>query len=221
MMPLSHAPGLHAVCKRARSHFFSISIASTDNLKRGMKPRDLKDAIASCPIGARTRILDTQQGEIMRRFTKPNLTLVLALIVSGATLSTTASADLKSNRMRVDCRFYSSSQKFCYTSAMYKVYNNGEIDDVHYGIGCNYETMYDDGATTEPQDELSDTIRPGRAALPRVEITPKGSLRHPGTYSSKLETDHGRFNDGTCYVREIDEDEADYHLMMQNLFFLQ
>jgi hypothetical protein len=101
------------------------------------------------------------------------------------------------------------------------VYKTGELDDIHYGVGCDYETMFDDSATTEPQDELSDTIRPRNSALPRLEVTPKNALRHAGTYTAKLETDRGRFTDGTCYVREVDDDEADYHLMMQNFFFLQ
>jgi hypothetical protein len=157
----------------------------------------------------------------MRRFTQSNLTTAFVLLLSGAILAASAYADLRHTRMRVDCRYYSHSSDFCYASAIYKVYKNGELGDIHYGVGCDYETKFDDSATTEPQDEISDSIRPRNAALPRLEVTPKNSLRHPGTFTSKLETDHGRYEDGTCYVREVDEDEADYHLMLQNMFYLQ
>lgn len=157
----------------------------------------------------------------MTRLTLPNLTslVALALMTSGAIASTPAFAG-NSTKMRMDCRFFSGS-RFCYSSAKYRVSNTGDIDGIRFGVGCDYETIYDDGGTSSPQEEVSDSIRPFTAALPRVEITPKGSLSHPGTYTSKLETDHGKITDGTCYVRQTDDDEEDYSALMQVSYYLQ
>ncbi len=157
----------------------------------------------------------------MTRFSLPNLTFLSALVVSGALLGAPAHALEKTSKMRVDCRFFSSTSHFCYSSAIYSVSSRGDINDIRFGTGCDYETIYDDGGTTGPQDEVSDAIRPKTAALPRIEITPKGSLRHPGTYTSKLESEHGRMTDGTCYVREISDEDGDYHTLMQNWFYFQ
>lgn len=160
----------------------------------------------------------------MTRRTLSNLTshfswTLFAFALSGAFAPLPASAG-SSTKMRVDCRYFSGSH-FCYSSAKYRVMNNGEIDRIRFGVGCDYETIYDDGGTNNPQDEVADSLRPYTAALPRVELTPKGSLAHPGTYTSKLETEHGRMTDGTCYVREVDDDEEDYNVLMQAAFYLQ
>jgi hypothetical protein len=157
----------------------------------------------------------------MRRFALPNLTLALALLASGVIVSASAQADSGLTRMRVDCRFYSNSSRFCYSSAIYGVTDRGDIQGMRFGAGCDYETIYDDGGTTSPQDELSDTIRPPTAAIPRVEITPKGSLRHAGTYTAKLEIDRGRLTDGTCYVRELEDGEEQSQAFFQNWFYFQ
>jgi hypothetical protein len=147
-----------------------------------------------------------------------------ALVMSGACLASliaNADASGRGNRLRADCRFYPDPHHFCYSSAVYNVSSRDEIDHVRFGVGCDYETIYDDGGTISPQEEVSDSIRPATAAIPRIELTPKGSLRHPGTYTSKLETDRGQILDGICYVREVDWDESEYDMKMLGWFFFQ
>ncbi len=105
---------------------------------------------------------------------------------------------------RVDCRFYSEDSKFCYASAIYNIYQN-ELKNIRYGVGCNYETIYNDKGVSTPISTVSDGLRPRTAALPRVEIIPQDSLKHPGTYTSRLEISSGKITDGVCYVNESND----------------
>jgi hypothetical protein len=150
----------------------------------------------------------------MKSFLQMSLSVAAALCLSGASLAYSAQSSA-SGRLRVDCRFYSTSSHFCYASAVYTA-DGPNLSDIRYGVGCDYETIYDDGGTSSPQDELSDGIRPATAALPRIEITPKFSLRHPGTYTAKLEIDRGKLTVGTCYVRWLDKVESDFDTLFMN-----
>ena len=137
--------------------------------------------------------------------------LPLLTLAALATTALTATPSVAGNRLRVDCRFYGEHPHFCYSSALYEV-RGSEIRDIRFGVGCGFETIFDDGGVADPQQTVTDSLRPRNAATPRIEIVPEGSLRQPGTYTAKLEISAGRLTDGTCYVREVGPDEDDYHM---------
>jgi hypothetical protein len=112
--------------------------------------------------------------------------------------------------MRMDCRFYGDKKEHddkrdCIASATYWVVNKHEIKDIRYGVSCDRQTIYNDGGTYMPQEQVSDGIRPWTAAVPRVELMPQFALRNPGTYTSKLETANQQLMNGVCYINKLYE----------------
>jgi hypothetical protein len=127
------------------------------------------------------------------------------LILSSLFLSSTISLADPLPQYRVDCRYYGTKDnhpKFCYASAIYNI-NDNEILNIKYGVGCDYETIYNNGGTATPQETVSDGIRPKTAATPKIELTPQNSLRNPGTYNSKIELSFEKLLDGVCYVSRV------------------
>jgi uncharacterized membrane protein YgcG len=104
--------------------------------------------------------------------------------------------------MRMDCRFYAEKHD-CVASATYVVKDHHAISDISYGVSCDRQTLYNNGGTYMPQEQVSDGIRPWTSAVPRVELTPQFALRNPGTYTSKLETGDDQFMNGVCYVNRL------------------
>ncbi|MFL5814606.1 MAG: hypothetical protein ACJ763_13610 [Bdellovibrionia bacterium] len=117
--------------------------------------------------------------------------------------------------MRMDCRFYGEKREHdkdkrdCVASATYWVINKHQIKDIRYGVSCDRQTIYNDGGTYMPQEQVSDGIRPWTAAVPRVELMPQFALRNAGTYTSKLETDDQQLMNGVCYVNKLYEQGDD------------
>ncbi len=121
-------------------------------------------------------------------------------------LATSVKADTEYSRLRVDCRFFDDDNRFCYASAIYKI-KGRDIFDIRYGVGCNYETLFDDAGITLPESTVSDEIRPKKAAMPKIEIFPQGALKNPGTYTAKLEANRRKLKDGLCYVKEVHDSD--------------
>jgi hypothetical protein len=107
----------------------------------------------------------------------------------------------------MDCRFYDDKHS-CVAGATYWVVNHHEIRDIRYGVSCDRQTVYNDGGTYMPQEQVSDGIRPWTSAVPRVELMPQFSLRNPGTYTSKLETSDNQLMNGACYVNRLYEHDG-------------
>ena len=114
-----------------------------------------------------------------------------------------------SERLRADCRFYGGGNLFCYSSIVYRVEDNA-LFDIRYGVGCDRQTLYNDGGTPFAQETVSDGIRPRTAATPKVEVIPQNSLRHPGTFTAKLEIEAGKLTDGVCYVTDVSNERNPY-----------
>lgn len=128
---------------------------------------------------------------------------VISLFLMGSCLGLSmAHAEENLLKYRMDCRFYGEHSKFCYSSAIYNVLDD-KIVNIKYGVGCDYETIYNDDGTATPATTAYDSLRPRTAAIPKVEITPQGSLKHPGTYTSRLELSSGVVGNGLCYVSEV------------------
>ncbi len=109
--------------------------------------------------------------------------------------------------MRTDCRFYGEKHS-CVASATYWVVNHHEIRDIRYGVSCDRQTIYNDGGTYMPQEQVSDGIRPRTSAVPRIELMPQFALRNEGTYTSKLETADNQLLNGVCYVNKLFEHDG-------------
>lgn len=108
--------------------------------------------------------------------------------------------------MRMDCRFYGEKHS-CVAGATYWVTNHFQIHDIKYGVSCDRQTIYNNGGTYMPQEQVSDGIRPNTSAVPRVELMPQFALRNDGTYTSKLETEDNQFLNGVCYVNTLYEQD--------------
>ena len=124
--------------------------------------------------------------------------LVLAFLVPETT---------SSHVLRVDCRYPTDGENFCYASALYSIHRRHGFEKINYGVGCKRETLYDESGTVEPQELTSDSIRPKNSATPRIQIWPQGALQNPGSYVSKLELDTGFTYGGICYVRAVSSDD--------------
>ena len=111
---------------------------------------------------------------------------------------------------RADCRYHNIENipgvSFCYGSALYDVAaGTGAISNIRMGVGCDYQTIFNDGARSEPQEAVSDRFSPMTSSTPAIEVRPKGSFSVQGTYPSVLDTSHGRM-EGTCYVQMLAPD---------------
>ena len=110
--------------------------------------------------------------------------------------------------LRMDCRFYgtgSSQPQYCYSSATYSLIGtapNVSVDEtsIHFGVGCDHQTIYNNNGTALPVDTIVDHFRPTTAATPLVELQEQGDLRNPGSYTAKLEIPSGILLTGHCYV---------------------
>ena len=108
-------------------------------------------------------------------------------------------------RFRVDCRYHNVEKypgvRFCYSSSLYEVnYESKSIGEIHFGIGCDNQTLYDDKGKYAPGETTLDRISPPRAATPAVEIKPQYALFQEGVYESTADIlGLGRM-DGRCYV---------------------
>lgn len=109
--------------------------------------------------------------------------------------------------MRMDCRFYGEKHS-CVAGATYWVTNHYQIHDIKYGVSCDRQTIYNNGGTYMPQEQVSDGIRPNTSAVPRVELMPQFALRNDGTYTSKLETEDNQLMNGVCYVNTLYEKDG-------------
>ena len=110
-------------------------------------------------------------------------------------------------KRRLDCRFYDrdDERKFCYASADYKVGIHYKlIREVHFGVGCNEQTIFDGKGTIEPQETVADHIRPFTAATPLIQVDQQNDLREVGSYDAKLEVYFGKIMYGHCYVKDKD-----------------
>lgn len=109
--------------------------------------------------------------------------------------------------MRADCRFHNTEEipgvGFCYASTIYLLGRSGALYDIHFGVGCDYQTVFDDMGSHIPVDTTKDRLIPRTAAIPALEVTPQGSLKMDGTYSSTLDLHLGRMA-GHCYVRPFE-----------------
>jgi hypothetical protein len=132
---------------------------------------------------------------------------VLSLSIGSFALADSSSPSHENKRElnRMDCRYYGEKQHSCTASATYWVTNGHKISDIRYGVSCDRQTIYNNGGTYMPQEQVSDGIRPTTAAVPRVELTPQFALRNPGTYTSKLEIGDAQLLNGVCYVNTIYE----------------
>lgn len=111
---------------------------------------------------------------------------------------------------RLECRFHNTGQdhdikghreaRFCYATAVYRL-DDRNPDEARLGIGCDHEMLYNDRAWIQSETTL-DRISAFSGATPAVEIFPQGRLLSVGTYTSVLDTYHGRIM-GLCYVRKI------------------
>ena len=106
---------------------------------------------------------------------------------------------------RVDCTFFnsapigvsyeadSSTPVFCYASATYDADLLFNITDLHYGVGCDNETLYDDSARHFWADS-NDWIVPPTAATPKLSIpalTQDAGLAQTGLHDGTLVTIFG------------------------------
>lgn len=146
--------------------------------------------------------------------------MLLALIASGSAAFATNSFAISANgngnqqgdegqgkdddhddSLRVDCRYHNEEKILgigsCYASAVYDPKEDG-FRNVRLGVGCDYKTIYNNSGRVQTE-EVSERLSPQTAAMPGVEVFPKGSLRKVGTYESVLDIRAGRMA-GTCYV---------------------
>ena len=112
-------------------------------------------------------------------------------------------------RYRADCRYHNVEQLpgvgFCYASALYLVDPQSKaLSQIQLGVGCDYQTLYNDEGRSQPQEAISDRFAPPTAATPAVEVTPRRAFSEPGTYSSTLDSPFGRMS-GTCYVQLLND----------------
>jgi hypothetical protein len=140
-----------------------------------------------------------------RHIVLTTLSLLASVSSFADTPTTTPDPTSNSNRMRVDCRFFgtsSSCPRFCYSSATYTV-NGLQLSNIQYGVGCDYQTIYNDKGTPDPQDTTLDKLRPITSAIPQINLLFQYALRVEGTYKSRIDLSTGSL-EGLCYVSNTD-----------------